>query len=105
MSENRCDHVALVIDDTLYCVGGEELKCTEYFSYKTRSWQKGPDLPFTLSNAKGVVDFSSKRLILIGGYRDDLRFPKLGYFDPQKQFVEINGELDCGLIDHFASLM
>ena len=107
MKKDRRDHVAFVIGDTIYCVGGNRLNCTEYFSYETNSWQKGPDLPFTLSNTKGVVYHTSKRFICIGGDRDGkvAESPKIGYFYPQKGLVDINGELEYACSSHFASLI
>ena len=47
----------------------------------------------------------SKRLILIAGVRDGIRSPQLGYFDPKKAVVEINRELDCERLGHFASIL
>ena len=107
MRKKRKGHVAFVIDDAIYCVEGDKLSCTEYFSYKTNLWQKGPKLPFPLFMAKGVVDLSTKRHILIGGFGEKYKGynGKIGVFDRQKGFVEIGEELECARIYHFASLL
>ena len=42
----RCNHVSLLINDNLYCIGGQNENSTEIYSFKNKVWEKGPDPPF-----------------------------------------------------------
>ena len=62
MFESRQGHVSVVLEDKLYCLGGdtsagiETLKSVECFSFLTNKWQRCPDLHCTLLGAKGVFN-------------------------------------------------
>ena len=94
MLEYREDYVSVVIDDKLFCIGGSGKKSTEYFSFTNNSWKKGPDLPFTLSGAKGVVSQSTYQCFIVGGNWDNEPSSKVFLFDPKKGLVDVQGEMD-----------
>ena len=100
MLEKRFNHVAVVIRECLYCLGGEEdedkedLRSTECYSFKTGKWTYGQDLPCGLSQAKAVVDRSLKLCLIIGGVRDGVRTSKVSLFDPYDGLSDIEGVID-----------
>ena len=100
MLEKRFNHVAVVIGECLYCLGGEEdedkedQRSTECYSFKTGKWTYGQDLPCGLSQAKVVVDQSLKLCFIIGGVRDGVRSPKVSLFDPYDGLSDIEGVID-----------
>ena len=56
----------------------------------------------------GTVHVRMRKLEKMGivrGTKLDIDYSKLGYFDTQNGFVEINGEFPCARNPHFASLM
>ena len=100
MHEKRFNHVAAVIGDCLYCLGGEEdedkddLKSTEYYSFKSKEWKRGLNLQCCLSQAKGVVDQALKLCFIIGGVRDGVRSPQVSLFNPFEGLLDIKGNID-----------
>ena len=100
MHEKRFNHVAAVIGDCLYCLGGEEdedkddLKSTEYYSFKSKEWKRGLNLQCCLSQAKGVVDQALKLCFIIGGVRDGVRSPQVSLFNPFEGLLDIEGDID-----------
>ena len=100
MHEKRLNHVAIVIGDFLYCLGGEEdeekddLRSTEYYSFKTKEWVKGKDLSVGISQAKGVVVEALKLSFIIGGVRDGVKSSKVSLFDPVEGFLDIEREIN-----------
>ena len=104
MLQSRTGHVAFVVADKLYCIGGYNGKSTEFFSYKSNTWERGPELPVHLYGAKGVVDPSTNKLILIGGRRNGAISPKIGFFD-KTGYIEMNIELTSPRHSHFAAIM
>ena len=105
MLKSRTDHVAVVIGDKLFCIGGSTTKSTEYYSCITNAWQKGPDLPCKIHGAKGVVNPLSYQCFIVGGAVGDdpntskgVTFQNVYLFDPQKGLVDIHWTVD---IPHF----
>jgi hypothetical protein len=108
MLESRRDHVAAVIGDKLFCIGGYNMKSTEYYSFETNDWKKGPDLPYSLWQAKSVVNPASQECFIIGGFRTGSRKFVVGVFDPIKGFIGIPNEFEVskhGLVHHIAVLL
>ena len=129
MLENRSDHVAVVLENKLYCIGGlstndssSALKSTEYISLdeiysvgskwqgRFRKWKKGPDLHCTLYKAKALVsqsifDPSLQQCIITGGIRNGKNSSKISLFDPRKGLIDIEGELDIERCEHVAVLL
>jgi hypothetical protein len=109
MLEFRDQHVAAVIGDKLFCIGGFNNKSTEYYSSKTNSWQKGPDLPFTLIGAKGIVNSLLCQCFIVGGIVGDdhgqRESSKVYLFDPQKGLIDIQGEFGTPRSNHIAVLL
>jgi hypothetical protein len=104
----RSDHVAVVLENKLYCIGGygeeKDLESSECYSFEENKWQRGPDLQASLSNAKGVVDYASQ-CIIMGGLCDGRNSSKVSLFDPQKGLIQIQGEHDIGRAGHVAVLL
>ena len=105
MLVSRPNCVSVVIDDKFFCIGGRYTKSTEYFSFRTNSWQKGPDLPFTLSDAKAVVNPSTSQCFILGGRRDGGYYTKVYLFDPENGLIGIQGELDIARCNSIAVLL
>ena len=89
MIENRVHHVSVVIDDKLYCIGGQGRRSTECYSFKNKTWIKGPDLPFELIGANGVVNPFTRHCFIVGPFNSS----KVYLFEPERGLVEIEGEL------------
>ena len=109
MIVHRYYHVAVVIGDKLFCIGGHNTKSTEYYSFVTNSWQKGPDLPFILHGATGVVNpILGQCFIVCSIAMDDLGnnySSKVYLFDPQKGLIDVKGEFDIGRMNNIAVLL
>jgi N-acetylneuraminic acid mutarotase len=105
MMETRHRHVAVVIQDKLFCIGGDGSKSSEYFCLETNRWQKGPELPFTLHGAKAVLTNQQNKCYLLGGYRDGKISENITLFDPIKGVERIKGCLDIPLAFHIAVLL
>ena len=109
MLECRYGHVATVINDTIFCIGGMGPEMgknyTEYYSIETNRWEKGPYLPFTLSQAKGVANHASKQCIIIGGIRNDKCSSKVSLFDPIKGIMDVQGEFNIACHSHIGVLL
>ena len=102
----RWGHVSVVIGDKLFCIGGYDVKSTEYFSFRINSWRKGPNLPFTLRGAKGVVNKSTNQCFILGGNHDsDESSSKVYLFDPINGLVDIQGEMNAGRFFPIAVLL
>ena len=108
MLVKRSGHVAVVIGNTLYCLGGydgmDHVKSTEYFCVATNTWQFGPELPCTLYGARGVVHDASQQCIVTGGLRDNEDSSKVSLFDPQTGLLDLKTELNIGRYYHAAVL-
>ena len=111
MHEKRLNHVAIVIDDFLYCLGGEEdedkddLKSTEYYSFVTKEWARGKDLSFGLSQAKGVVVEALKLCFIIGGVRNGVKSSKVSLFDPVEESIDIEKEINLDIYNEIAAVL
>jgi N-acetylneuraminic acid mutarotase len=121
MLTGREQHVAVVIDNKLFCLGGtikarttpdelmvKGIKSVEYFTFTTNKWQKGPDLPYTLLSvydAQAIFDGVSKQCVITGGVRDGEISSKVSVFHPQKGMQDIQEVLDIGRGQHVAVLM
>ena len=121
MLTGRENHLAVVIDNKLFCIGGtikasatprkltkESIKSVEYFTFATNKWRKGPDLPFTLStshDAQATFDGVSQQCIITGGIRDGEISSKVSVFHPQKGMHDIQEVLDIGIGHHVAVLL
>ena len=108
MIEKRTFHVAVVINNTLYCLGGykgfDHLRSSEYLSEDKKRWESGPKLHCRLSNAKGVVDEASQKCFITGGTRDGKKSNKISLFHPSNGLKDIN-ELDNPFYDHIALML
>jgi N-acetylneuraminic acid mutarotase len=104
MMETRRGHVAVVIQDKLFCIGGHHTKSTEYFSFETNRWHKGPELPSELrGRTKGVLTMQQNQCFLVGGgKRDNERAATLSLFDPIKGVKIIEESLDIPRFGHIA---
>lgn len=104
----RSDHVAVVLENKLYCIGGygeeKSVKSSEYYSFGANKWQRGPEMETSLSNAKGVVDYASQ-CVIIGGMCDGKNSSKVSLFDPQKGLLQIGGKHTIGRAGHVAVLL
>ena len=67
MTEFRLNHTAIVIQDKLFCIGGQGSESSEYFSFESNCWQKGPDMSFKLWGAKAVLTKKQNQCFLLGG--------------------------------------
>ena len=105
MIERRCYHVSVVIKEKLFCLGGQDKKSTEYFSFTTNTWQKGPDLEGTLSGAKGVLNPSTGQYFIVGGYCDEGFSNKVYVFDTQKGLIDTTGRVNIPRQYHIAVLL
>ena len=110
MRVQRCDHIAVVIGDKLFCIGGQKTKSTEYYSFATNSWQQGPELPFTIYGATGVVNALLGQCFIVGGCivvddRGGIHSSKVYLFDPQKGLIDVKGEFDIGGMNNIAVLL
>ena len=105
MMENRQHHVAVVIQDKLFCIGGDGSKSSEYFSFETNRWKKGPELPFMLAEAKSVLTKQQNQCFLLGGKRDGERSANISLFDPINGLTNIEGTLNIGISCHVAVLI
>ena len=112
MMERRHYHVTVVIGDKLFCIGGIGKKSggigkksTEYFSFGTNQWQKGPELPFSLYGAKGVLNKEHTQCFLLGGNLDGECSENITLFDPIKGVINVEGTLDIPRCKHIAVLL
>jgi hypothetical protein len=92
----RKNHSITVLGDRLLvCIGGHTVfdnKCVktcEYFSYRSNTWNVGPELPFCLLQAQILPledqdENSSLRCIIVGGERDHVESRLLSLFDLEK---------------------
>ena len=96
MNVGRHGHCSVVMNNTLYCLGGLDNKTTEFFSFTNNVWQRGPDLPFTLGYAKAVLNEKENQCFLVGGYRECERSKSINMFDPIKGIINVQGELSIG---------
>ena len=69
MMESRRGHVAVVIQNKLFCIGGWGSKSSEYFSFETNRWEKGPELPSQLFGTTAVLTKQQNQCFLLGGNR------------------------------------
>ena len=92
MTEKRLYNLTVVIDDTLYCIGGRGLKSVECFSFATNYWVEGPVLPFTLYMSKCVVNPITNHCFILGGSQDRKWSTKVYLFDPKKGLIDVQGE-------------
>ena len=105
MLEPRHGHVSLLIDENLYCIGGWHNNSTEYYSFQNKVWKKGPDLPFTLGDARCVFNPVRNQHFIIGGCCNGEMSSNLYIFHPQKGLIEIEGEMDIPCAGHIAVLL
>ena len=111
MHDKRLNHVAIVIGNSIYCLGGEEdedkddLKSTEYYSFETKEWARGKDLSFGLSQGKGVVVEALKLCFIIGGVRDGVKSSKVSLFDPVEGILDIEREIDLDSYNEIAAIL
>ena len=111
MHEKRLNHVAIVIGDFLYCLGGEEdedkddLRSTECYSFEAKKWVKGKDLSVGISQAKGVVVEALKLSFIIGGVRDGVKSSKVSLFDPVEGFLDIEREIDLDSYNEMSAVL
>ena len=110
MMETRHNHVTVVIQEKLFCIGGDNgngkhSASTEYFSFEANCWQKGPELPFILSGGKAVVNKQQTQCFLLGGYRDGRNSTNISLFDPIKGITNIQGNLDFPRCNHIAVML
>ena len=105
--ESRSEHVAIVIQDKLFCIGGRESnsKSSEYYSFETNCWQKGPELPFMLWGAKAVHIKKGNQCFLLGGTRNCKKPENISLFDPITGVTNIEGGLDVPHQYHIAVLI
>ena len=104
MNVGRQGHCSVVMNDTLYCLGGCDNKTTENYSFTNNVWQSGHELPFTLNGARAVLN-EKDQCFLVGGYRDGERSKSINMFDPIKGIINVQGELFIGRCDHIAVLL
>ena len=102
MLERRIFHVSLITNEHLYCIGGMDLNTTEFYSFKKKTWEKGPDLPFTLDSAQCVHNPITNQHFIIGGLCDGKKSSKIYTWDPKKSLIEVKGEIDIPRNDHIA---
>ena len=105
MMVTRHGNVTVVIQGKLFCIGGEGDKSSEYFSFETNCWQKGPEIPFTLKGAKAVLTMQRNQCFLVGGVRDGEYSKSISLFDPIKGVTSIEGSFDIPRSDHIAVVM
>jgi hypothetical protein len=105
MMESRSGHVAIVIEDKLFCIGGWDSKSSEYFCFVTNRWLKGPELPFTLWGAKAILTSQQNKCFLLGGQRNDEYSENITLFDPIKGVEKIEGCLDIPRFGHISVLL
>jgi len=105
MIQSRCGHVAVVIQDKLFCIGGMGQNTTEYFSFESKCWQKGPQLPFTLEGAKAVFNKQKNQCYLLGGLRDNENSADVSLFDPIKGITKMDWSMDIPRAYHIAVLL
>ena len=105
MMESRYGHVAIVIQDKLFCIGGYRSKSSEYYSFETNQWQNGPELPFILYGAKAVLTNQQNKSYLLGGQRDGKISENISLFDPIKGVTNIEAKLNIGSYFHTAVLI
>ena len=96
MREDRVGHAAIVIQDKLFCIGGQGSQSSEYFSSESNCWRKGPEISFKLSGAKAVLTKKQNQCFLLGGWRDGNYSENIILFDPIKGVTNIEGSLDIG---------
>ena len=114
MLQARYDHVAAVLNNKLYCIGGSnyelinegmQFRSSEYLSKDKKSWKSGPSLDFSLNTAKYVVDEASQICIITGGNRNRYDTSnKVSIFHATNGLKDI-GELNTSLEDHIAVLL
>ena len=105
MMDDRYCHVAIVIQEKLFCIGGCGNNTTEYFSFETNSWEKGPDLPFTLNTAKAVLTKQQNQCLLLGGYRDNKESRNIILFDPITGVTILEGSLDRNIAQFYIAVL
>ena len=105
MMEIRHSHVSIVIQDKLFCIGGNGSNSSEYYTFETNRWQKGPELPFKLYRAKAVLTKKQNQCFLLGGYRDYKESENISLFDPIKGVTNIEGSLDIPRASRIAVLI
>ena len=105
MIQSRWGHVAVVIQDKLFCIGGMGQNTTEYFSFETKGWKKGPQLPFTLEGATVVFNTKQNQCYLVGGLRDNQNSADVSLFDQKKGITKMDWSLDIPRAYHIAVLL
>jgi hypothetical protein len=105
MKETRTNHVAIVIQDKLFCIGGWRRKSTEYFSFETNRWKKGPELPSELWSAKAILTNQQNQCFLLGCWHDVEESATITLFDPIRGVTNIVGSLDIPRYFHNAVLL
>jgi hypothetical protein len=106
MMETRFEHVAVVMQEKLFCIGGKGGgKSSEYFCFNTNRWLKGPELPFTLWRSKAILTKQQNQCFLVGGIRDGVCTGTITLFDPIKGAINIEGCLDFPRVRHIAVLL